>query len=109
MMSRVIRSLFIAFSCAVILLSSTFPALANGSYKSDINKGEANLNNIQAKTDETVYNPPLSLKEIQDRQGKGGLNELQGKADMDKMKNPDNSTGTSFIEEVKDALGSVTK
>ncbi|MBR8831574.1 MAG: hypothetical protein N5P05_003060 [Chroococcopsis gigantea SAG 12.99] len=109
MMSRVIRTLLVAFSCAVILFSTAFPASANGSYKSSEYKGEANLNNIQAKTDETVYNPPMSLKEIQDRQGKGGLNELQGKADIDKMKNPDNSTGTSFIEGVKDALGKTTK
>jgi hypothetical protein len=109
MMSRVIRTLVIAFTCAVILLSTSFPALANGSYQSDVHKGEANLNKIQAKTDETVYNPPTSLKEIQDRQGKGGLNELQGKADIDKMKNPNNSTGTSFIEGVKDALTSVSK
>jgi hypothetical protein len=108
MLKRSIRYLLVVLVCGLLVFSQVLPANAKQNVKSSPYEGEANLNAIQAETDETVYDPPMSLKEIQQRTGKGGLNELQGTADADKMKNPENSQGSSIIEEVKGALEDLT-
>ncbi len=105
---RTVRYLLVAFVCGLLLLTQALPASAKQNVKSSPYEGEANLNAIQSETDETVYDPPFTLKEIQQRTGKGGLNELQGTADADKMKNPENAKGSSIIEEVKGALEDLT-
>lgn len=107
-LNRAIRVLLVVFVSGLLLFSQTLSASARENVRSSPYEGEANLNEIQAKTDETVYNPPMSLQEIQERTGRGGLNELQGTADADKMKNPENARGTSIIEEVKGALEDIT-
>ncbi|NJK49417.1 hypothetical protein HC931_15785 [Candidatus Gracilibacteria bacterium] len=106
-----VRIIVAAFTCALLFFSSAYPAAAIGSQKSDPTQGEANLNDIQRMTDTSVPNPPLTLKEVQERTQpeKGGLNEVQGAADLDKMKNPENAKGTSFVEEVTEGLRKVTK
>lgn len=105
---RAIRIIVAAFTCALLFFSSAYPAAAIGSQKTNPTEGEANLNDIQRMTDTSVPNPPLTLKEVQERT-QGGPNEVQGAADLDKMKNPENSQGTSFVDEVKEGLRKVTK
>jgi hypothetical protein len=106
---RLIRFFVAAIACALILFSNAYPAAAIGSYKSRPSEGEAKLNKVQEMTDDSVNNPPMTLEEVQKRQ-QGGLNEVQGAADLEKMKNPENSKGaTSFIDEVKGALDEVKK
>jgi hypothetical protein len=108
---RAVRIIVAAFTCALLFFSNVYPAAAIGAPKSDPTGGEANLNEIQRMTDTSVPNPPLTLKEVQERTQpeKGGLNEVQGAADLDKMKNPENSQGKSFVEEVTEGLRKVTK
>lgn len=104
-----IRFLVTAFACALLFFSSAYPAAAIGSTKSNPSEGEVNLNKIQQKTDETIQAPPTTLREVQER-SQGGLNEVQGAADANKMKNPENSQkATSFIDEVKGTLKDITQ
>lgn len=105
---RAVRIIVAAFTCALLFFTNAYPAAAIGAPKSDPTEGEANLNDIQRKTDTSVPNPPLTIKEVQKR-SEGGPNEVQGSADLDKMKNPENSKGTSFVDEVKEGLRKVTK
>jgi len=102
-----VRFLVVAFACTLIFFSSALPAAAIVNSPSSPYKGEEHLNEIQKRTDQAVIDPPLSLKEIQKGQQaqKGGLNEVQGAADLNKMSTPENSgQATSVIDEVKEAL-----
>ena len=95
-------TLLIVIACFVVF-SVVSPANANPSSPT---KGEANLNDIQAKTDQLAKQDPPSLKDIQDRTGKGGLNEVQGTADKDKMISPkDAENNTSIEEKLENFLG----
>jgi hypothetical protein len=72
--------------CAVIMFLSlvTAPSLAGGMFEGK--KAESPTQNIM-KAAEDIANPdkkPMSMEEIQARTN-GGLNEIQGKADADKM------------------------
>lgn len=106
---RSIRFLAAALVCVLLVFSNVYPAAAISSTRSNVTEGEANLNKIQAKTDKTAQDAPKSIEEIQ-RRSEGGLNEVQGAADATKMNRPENSQqATSFIDEVKGALESVSK
>ena len=65
----------------VLFFSSGFSALAA---KSMLTKGTVQLNKIEAKTQEAIDSPAMTAKEIAER-AKGGLNEVQGSADRNKM------------------------
>ncbi len=99
-----IRFVIVAFTCALIFLSSTFPALAISSYQSDSREGTTQLLEIQRKTDEIAKSAPPGLEKVQKESNKG-LNEVQGDADIDKQKRPDNSqNATSTEQEVEKFL-----
>lgn len=67
---------------AVLIFTSSFPALAA---KSDPTKGVDQLPQIEKKSLETLENPPMSLKEVEER-SQGALNEVQpDAADRNKM------------------------
>ncbi|MEH2460513.1 hypothetical protein [Nostoc sp.] len=103
-----VRFLVVAFTCALLLLSNAFPAFAIDSYQSDSTEGTTQLLDIQRKTDEAAKEPPQGLKQVQKESNKG-LNEVQGDADIDKQKSPENSQGaTSSEENVKKFLDKVT-
>lgn len=99
-----------AVLCFSLITSFALPAaagLANNS-SSSVNKGEANLNKIQAKTDELAQQEPPSLEEVEQR-NKGGLNEVQGKADIGKMVSPEDAQGTvSPKDQIQKALDKLT-
>ncbi len=102
-----VRFLIVAFAFTVLFFSSALPAAALGSSPSSPTDGEQHLNEIQRKTEQAVIDPPMNLKEIQKRSQarKGGINEIQGAADINKMSTPENSKqATSVIDEVKGAL-----
>ncbi len=74
--------------CAIIMFFSLVaaPSLADGMFGGK--KAESPTQNIM-KAAEDIANPdkkPMSMEEIQAR-NKGGLNEIQGNADADKMIN----------------------
>ncbi len=105
---RPVRFLVVAFTCALILLSNTFPAFAIDSYQSDTTEGTTQLLDIQRKTDEAAKEPPYGLRKVQ-KESNEGLNEVQGAADIDKQKRPENSQSSTSVEEnVKNFLGKVT-
>lgn len=107
-MLRPVHFLVVAFSCALILLSSAFPAFAIDSYQSDPTEATTQLLDIQRKTDEAAQEGPAGLKEVQ-KNSNEGLNEVQGDADIDKQKRPENSqSSTSPEDKVKSFLEKVT-
>ncbi|MBD2516497.1 hypothetical protein H6G93_16035 [Nostoc sp. FACHB-973] len=105
---RPVRFLVVAFTCALLLLSNAFPAFAIDSYQSKSTEGETQLLDIQRKTDEAARKPPAGLEEVQ-RKSNEGLNEVQGAADFDKQKRPENSQSATSVEEsIKNVLDKVT-
>jgi hypothetical protein len=105
---RPVRFLVVAFTCALVLFSNAFPAFAIDSYQSNPTEGTTQLLDIQRKTDEAAKEPPQGLKEVQKESNKG-LNEVQGAADIDKQKRPENSQGATSVEEnIKNVLEKVT-
>jgi hypothetical protein len=103
-----VRFLVVAFTCALLLLSSAFPAFAIDSYQSDPTEGTTQLLDIQRKTDEAAKEPPAGLKKVQKESNKG-LNEVQGDADINKQKRPENSQSATSVEEnIKNVLEKVT-
>lgn len=105
---RPVRFLVVAFTCALMFLSNAVPAFAIDSYQSSPTEGTTQLLETQKKTDELAKSQPAGLKKVQEESNKG-LNEVQGDADIDKMKRPGNSQGaTSVEEEVKGFLEKVT-
>ena len=105
---RPVRFLIVAFTCALIFLSSNYPALAISSYQSDPTEGTTQLLETQRLTDEAAKSPPAKLKEVQEKSNQG-LNEVQGDADIDKMKRPENSQSATSVEnEVQNILKKVT-
>ncbi|MEH2297319.1 hypothetical protein [Nostoc sp.] len=103
-----VRFLVVAFTCALLLLSNAFPAFAIDSYQSDPTEGTTQLLDIQRKTDEAAKEPPQGLEKVQKESNKG-LNEVQGDADIDKQKRPENSQGSTSVEEnIKNVLEKVT-
>ncbi|MEH2414767.1 hypothetical protein [Nostoc sp.] len=103
-----VRFLVVAFTCALLLLSSVFPAFAIDSYQSHPTEGTTQLLDIQRKTDEAGKAPPIGLRKTQNETNEG-LNEVQGAADIDKQKRPENSQSSTSVEEtIKNALEKVT-
>lgn len=95
---RPFRVLIIAFTCAILFFANAFPAVAA---TSDPREGEVGLKSIQAETDTVAKEAPLGLKETQ-KKAEEGINEVQGAADKEKMKTPENADATSFEEQVKE-------
>ncbi|MBW4562149.1 MAG: hypothetical protein KME32_13530 [Mojavia pulchra JT2-VF2] len=105
---RPVRFLVLAFTCTLLFVSNAFPAFAIESYQSDPQEATTQLLETQAKTDEIDRAAPLGMRKAQEETNKG-LNEVQGDADIDKMKRPDNSqSATSVEEEVENFLEKVT-
>jgi hypothetical protein len=103
-----VRFLIVAFTCAFLFLSSVVPAFAISSYQSNPTEGTTQLLETQRKTDELAKSPPPTLKKVQEESNKG-LNEVQGDADINKMKRPENSQGATDVEEdVENFLEKVT-
>lgn len=106
------RFLIVAFACTVIFFASALPVFAIGSAPSNPTKGEVSLDKIQEKTDISTYDPPITIEEIQKRSQaeKGGINEIQGTADANKMKNSGNSQqANTAIDNIKDLFKKAEK
>ena len=102
---RPLRVVVAACVCAFLLFTAAAPAYsANASHP---RSGETNLLDIERKSQEAVLENPYTLEETQVEANKG-LNEIQGDSDIDKMKRPENSTGTSVEDKIEKALEKVT-
>lgn len=93
---RPLRLLLAVCVCALLVFSSVTPAYSATS--SSPTKGETKLLDIEKKSQDAVLDNPWSLKDTQEEANKG-LNEIQGSADADKMKRPENSQGAESIEQ----------
>jgi hypothetical protein len=103
-----IKYLIVLFTCFLVFLFSAFPASAITSYQSDPTEATTQLLETQRRTDEAAKSPPIGLRETQEKT-RGGLNEVQGTADIEKMKRPENSqTATSVEQEVQGFLEKIT-
>jgi hypothetical protein len=87
------------FASVSFFLSNTFPALAISSYSNNPKGGTTQLLDIQRRTDKVAESPPLNLKQVEKAQAGKGLNEVQGDADINKMKRPENSQDAVSVEE----------
>ncbi|ABA22486.1 conserved hypothetical low temperature-induced protein [Trichormus variabilis ATCC 29413] len=107
-MLRPVRFLIVAFTCALLFLSSTVPAFAISSYQSEPTEATDQLLETQKATDEVARSAPPGLKEVQKKSNEG-LNEVQGAADIDKQKRPANSQDSTSVEgEIQNLLEKVT-
>lgn len=102
-LNRLIRSFVTVCFCALLLISYALPAFA---VTSSPTKGEEKLLGIEKEAQEAVLKNPMSLEETQAKASKGP-NEVQGDADLEKMKNPSNTNATSFEQQVKKAVSKV--
>lgn len=106
-LSRSVRFLVIAFACTLMVFSNAFPAAAISSPKSDYSEGDAHLDMIQEKSEEVLKSRPLSLEQTQSEANKG-VNEIQGAADVQDMKTPQNAKGVTAEQQLERALEKVT-
>ncbi|MBL1174688.1 hypothetical protein [Pantanalinema sp. GBBB05] len=108
-MSRVFRFLAATVLCAVMFFANVVPAFAlpaNTASKSAPDKGEAQLEQILDDSENALQNGVPGLKATQGK-AQEGINEVQGAADRDKMKRPENAEATSVIDRVENALEKV--
>ena len=105
------RSLFSMFSvlvisAALILGLAVTPTMA----ASNINKGTEQLPKIDAAAEQVAEkSAPMGLEEVEAR-SEGGLNEIQGSADANKMHKADTSKpGPAIAKKIDKALEKVTK
>jgi hypothetical protein len=106
------RSLFsmftvLAISAALILGLAVTPVMAGSS---SVTKGTEQLPRIDAAAEKVAErSTPMRLEEIEAR-SKGGLNEIQGSADANKMHKADTSKpGSAMAEKIDKALDKVIK
>ena len=100
---RLVRSLIAVCFCALMFVSNAFPAFA---VTSSLTKGEAQLTGIEKEAQKAVLKDPMSLEETQEKANEG-INGVQGDADSEKMKNPSNTTSTSFEQQVRKAVSNL--
>jgi hypothetical protein len=122
-LSAVWRSLSLvvaAFACAFVLFSNVTPAYSlpnpfaqdKPAPTSDVTKGEDQLLGIEEGAQKTAIRQGdqdlLSGEKVTQKSNEGRLNEVQGAADIDKMKNPGNTKVESVEEIIGERLEEVT-
>jgi hypothetical protein len=99
---RLTQMLLSALLVTVIFLTNGLPAVAGSG---DPTEGTVQLDQIQEKTQAAIDSPATDLKTIEER-SKGGLNEVQGSADYEKMNNPDDAE-LPVVEKAEKVLGKI--
>jgi hypothetical protein len=106
------RSLLSMFSVLIITVTlilglAATPVMAGSS---SVTKGTEQLNKIDdAAAQVAERSSPMGLEEIEAR-SKGGLNEIQGSADVNKMYKADTSKpGPAIAKKIEKALDKITK
>lgn len=106
--SITLRTVLVAFTCALLIMSSALPAAAISSSRSNPSEGATRLDKIFEKSEEVTKADPLSMEETQ-REANQGLNEIQGGADVNQMNRPeDSSHATTAKDQLQNALERVT-
>ena len=108
---RPMRLLVAVFISAVVMLSYAFPALCApvnpAATPSAPQEGQEQLLDVEKQAQEAVTEKPYSLEQTQGKANKG-LNEIQGTADADKMKRPENAQADSVEDKLKNVLEKAT-
>jgi hypothetical protein len=108
---RPIRLLLVAFACAFLMFSYASPAYSDTPQPTGTTKapqqGESNLLDIEKEAQEAVLKDPYSREQTQAKANEG-LNEIQGAANIDKMKRPENTQATSVEQKSKKFLEGMT-
>jgi hypothetical protein len=99
---RLAQILLSALLVTVMFLTNSLPVIAGGSNPTE---GTVQLDQIQEKTQAAIDSPATDLKTIEER-SKGGLNEVQGSADYEKMIDSDD-TELPVVEKAEKALGKI--
>lgn len=99
---RPIQILMSVVLSAVLIFTSSFPALAASS---PLEKGTVQLDKIVQKTEQELNDPATTLEKIQER-SQGGLNEVQGSADVNKM-NRSNDDKLPIVKQAEQALNKI--
>lgn len=94
---RPLRFVVAGLMCVMLLLSTALPASAIGASKSSPEKGAAQLNQIQQKTEELTENNAPSKGRVINESNKG-LNGVQGAANAENMNRPSNSQNAVTVE-----------
>lgn len=101
------RSLFSMFSllfCSALLFLGLTMAPSLAVQGSDLTKGTTQMPETMQAAEDVAKSDPMSMEEIEER-SKGGLNEVQGSADKDKMyKSNTNKPGPAIVQDVKKAI-----
>lgn len=104
---RPVRLLLTALMCTVLFFGNMNPAQADYTSKSKPTDGENRLQKIDDKAQESIDQPPMTLKDIEER-NKNGLNEIQGSADKDKMYTS-KSSKPAVTDKMEKAMDKITK
>jgi len=91
----------------VLFFSNVVPAMATPPKSNPNNDGTVQLDGILDKSEEILNKPLLSLEEVENR-SKGGLNEVQGAADVNKMK-MSNDTELPAVKQLKKSIDKIIK
>ncbi|PZV25023.1 MAG: hypothetical protein DCF12_16450 [Snowella sp.] len=102
---RPLRVLLSIFFAVILIFSNSVPALA--AKTSSLTKGTVQLDKIEQKTQEAIDSPTTSLKEIE-KKGEGGINEIQGTADREKMIRS-KDTEPPIVKQAEKALNKMDK
>jgi hypothetical protein len=95
---RPLRLLLATCICALLVLSQARPVYS-ATRGSSPTSGEANLTQIEKEAQKAVLENPYSREKTQAK-AKEGLNEIQGAADADKQKRPENTKrGVESVEQ----------
>lgn len=99
-----VRMIVTVVVCGLLFVSSAYPANAVTSSPTD---GEANLNRIQAETDDVARSNPRGIEKVTEK-AQQGTNAVQGAADADKMVKPEETNATTVKEKAANFLDNLT-
>ena len=97
----------IALLCTAVLVANSSPAFAFGAKSSAApSEGMVQLDETYNESKQVTESQPRGMEEVA-KKASEGLNGVQGRADVAKMKSPGDSTGAQTVEgDIKDALNS---
>ena len=93
------RALLSVLLFITLFFTSALPAMAA---RSAPNEGTVQLDEITQKSEDTAVTPAMSINPL-DKPPEGGINEVQGEADRDKMINSKN-TKLPVVKQVEKVL-----
>lgn len=101
---RPVRFLVAVCICTFLVFSYAFPAYSDPvnitGEQSAPQEGEAQLRGIERQAQEATQERPYSREETQSK-ARPGLNEIQGSADVEQMKRPENTPSEAISVEDK--------